>query len=49
MNRGFETPHGVVLSPEQVTTQVVTLRRAHMGFRDTVPPKTPPLDSPCNF
>jgi hypothetical protein len=40
---------GVALSPQEVLAQVATLRRADVVFRDTVPPQTPPLDSPCNF
>jgi hypothetical protein len=40
---------GVVLSPGQVAAQVAKLRRARTSFRDTVPAKSPPLVSPCNF
>jgi hypothetical protein len=40
---------GVVLSSSQVTAQVAKLRRAHATFRDTVPARTPSLDSPCNL
>jgi hypothetical protein len=40
---------GAVLSPQQVTANVASLRRTHVVFRDTVPTQTPPLDSPCNF
>jgi len=40
---------GDVLSPQQVTAQVAMLRRRHVSFRDTVPPESPPLTSPCNF
>jgi hypothetical protein len=40
---------GAVLSTQQVVAQVASLRRAHVAFRDTVPPQAPPLDSPCNF
>jgi hypothetical protein len=39
----------VVLSPQAVLAQVAKLRRAHVAFRDSVPPESPPLDSPCNF
>jgi hypothetical protein len=37
------------LSPQAVLAQVAKLRRRHVAFRDTVPAKDPPLDSPCNF
>jgi hypothetical protein len=37
------------LTPEQVESTVATLRRKHIAFRDTVPPKLPALESPCNF
>jgi hypothetical protein len=40
---------GVGLNPEQVETVVADLRRNAIKFRDTVPPKTPALESPCNF
>jgi hypothetical protein len=40
---------GAVLSPQQVVARVAGLRRAKVAFRDTVPPRAPPLDSPCNF
>ena len=39
----------VALAPEQVDSAVATLRRQGVPFRDTVPPKTPALRSPCNF
>jgi len=37
------------LMPEQVEAAVADLRRKQVKFRDTVPAKTPPLVSPCNF
>ena len=40
---------GGVLSPQQVTEHVAILRRQHVTFRNTVPPESPPLNSPCNF
>ena len=40
---------GVELTPEQVESAVADLRRQHVKFRDTVPPKVPALISPCNF
>jgi hypothetical protein len=40
---------GVGLTPEQVEAAVADLRRQHIQFRDTVPPKVPALVSPCNF
>jgi len=40
---------GAALSPQQVTAEVAKLRHTHVTYRDTVPPQTPPLDSPCNF
>ena len=40
---------GVGLTPEQVEAAVATLRRQAVKFRDTVPPKVPALESPCNF
>jgi hypothetical protein len=40
---------GASLSPAQVAARVARLRRAHVAFRDTVKPATPPLPSPCNF
>ena len=40
---------GVALSPEQVEAAVVDMRRRKINFRDTVPPKKPALNSPCNF
>ena len=40
---------GSALSPEQVESAVVSMRRKSIKFRDTVPEKTPPLKSPCNF
>jgi hypothetical protein len=40
---------GVGLNPEQVEAMVAELRRNSIKFRDTVPPKVPALESPCNF
>lgn len=40
---------GVGLMPEQVETTVATMRRKSVKFQDTVPPKVPALNSPCNF
>jgi len=40
---------GVALTPEQVEAAVAKLRRDSVRFRDTVTPKSPPLNSPCNF
>lgn len=40
---------GRVLSPAQVRDKVAELRGAGVAFRDTVPPRNPPLISPCNF
>lgn len=40
---------GVALTPGQVAVEVRRLRRAKVAFRDTVPPATPLLPSPCNF
>ncbi len=40
---------GTPLTPEQVDTIVADLRRNSIKFRDTVPPKVPALESPCNF
>jgi glycosyl hydrolase family 16 len=40
---------GVGLMPEQVETTVSTMRRESVKFQDTVPPKMPALNSPCNF
>jgi hypothetical protein len=37
------------LSPEQVEAQIVQLRRKKVSFRDTVPPRSAALVSPCNF
>ena len=37
------------LTPEQVEAAVATMRRTRVKFRDTVPPKSPALVSPCNF
>ncbi|HEY6802951.1 MAG TPA: glycoside hydrolase family 16 protein [Pyrinomonadaceae bacterium] len=37
------------LSPDDVTTAVTNLRKQRIKFRDTVPPKVPALNSPCNF
>jgi hypothetical protein len=44
----FQEP-GAVVSPRAVVAEVAKLRRAHVAFRDSVPAKQPPLDSPCNF
>ena len=40
---------GSALGPEQVESAVASMRRRSVKFRDTVPAKTPPLKSPCNF
>lgn len=40
---------GATLTPEQVEAAVAKLRRAAVRFRDTVKPKSPPLNSPCNL
>jgi hypothetical protein len=40
---------GAALSPAQVRARVATLRRGSVAFKDTVPPASPPLVSPCNF
>jgi hypothetical protein len=40
---------GVALTPEQVEAAVATMRRKAIKFRDTVPAKSPALESPCNF
>ena len=40
---------GRPLTPEQVDMIVADLRRNSIKFRDTVPPKVPALESPCNF
>jgi hypothetical protein len=37
------------LTPERVEMLVADLRRQAIKFSDTVPPKVPPLESPCNF
>src|SRR5678815_336557 len=37
------------LTPEQVEAAVATMRKNRIKFRDTVPPKSPALVSPCNF
>jgi hypothetical protein len=37
------------LMPEQVEAEVGALRRKSVRARDTVPPKSPALKSPCNF
>ena len=37
------------LTPEQVEAEVGALRRKSVRARDTVPPKSPALKSPCNF
>jgi hypothetical protein len=40
---------GTVLSPALVRAKVAALRKEGVAFRDTVPPRSPPLDSPCDF
>ncbi len=40
---------GSTLTPAQVRQKVADLRAARVGFRDTVRPLDPPLNSPCNF
>jgi hypothetical protein len=40
---------GAGLTPQQVEAAVADLRRQSIKFRDTVPPKVPALESPCNF
>ena len=40
---------GVALTPEQVEAAVAGMRRKSVKFRDTVPAKSPALNSPCNF
>ena len=40
---------GSVLSPVQVRERVAALQQAGVAFRDTVPPRDPPLISPCDF
>ncbi|MCA1579355.1 MAG: glycoside hydrolase family 16 protein [Acidobacteria bacterium] len=40
---------GAALTPEQVNEAVAAFRKDSIGFRDTVQPKSPPLNSPCNF
>jgi hypothetical protein len=40
---------GVGLTPQQVEDAVADLRRQSIKFVDRVPPKKPPLESPCNF
>ena len=40
---------GTALTPPQVEAAVANLRRRGVKFRDTVPPKVPALESPCNF
>jgi hypothetical protein len=37
------------LTPEQVEAAVATMRKNSIKFRDTVPPRSPALTSPCNF
>jgi hypothetical protein len=39
----------VGLQPEQVEAAVTNLQKKRIKFRDTVPAKSPPLVSPCNF
>ena len=40
---------GVALTPEQVEAAVNAFRQKSTAFRDTVDPKVPALNSPCNF
>jgi hypothetical protein len=40
---------GVALTPEQVEAAVANMRRRKVKFQDSVPAKTPALNSPCNF
>ncbi len=40
---------GAALTPEQVDEAVAGYRKDSIGFHDTVQPKSPPLNSPCNF
>jgi hypothetical protein len=40
---------GVALTPEQVEATVAAMRHKSVKFRDTVPAKSPALESPCNF
>lgn len=40
---------GQALSPDEITAKVAELRQGATSFRDTVPPWTPALPSPCNF
>ena len=37
------------LTPDQVESAVANIRKSSIKFRDTVPPKVPALESPCNF
>jgi len=37
------------LTPQEVESAVAAMRQKSIKFRDTVPPKVPALDSPCNF
>lgn len=39
----------VGLQPDEVEAAVVNLQKKRIKFRDTVPAKSPPLASPCNF
>jgi hypothetical protein len=39
----------VGLQPDEVEAAVASLRKKRIRFRDTVPPKSPALVSPCNF
>jgi hypothetical protein len=41
--------NGAAFTPQQVEAVVADLRRQSIKLRDTVPPKVPALDSPCNF
>ena len=40
---------GSVLSPAQVRERVAAFQQSGVAFRDTVPARDPPLDSPCDF
>ncbi|HSD48113.1 MAG TPA: glycoside hydrolase family 16 protein [Pyrinomonadaceae bacterium] len=40
---------GAALWPDQVEAAVANFRKYRTSFRDAVPPKSPPLNSPCNF
>jgi len=40
---------GVGRTPAEIEATVADLRRQSIKFVDRVPPKNPPLESPCNF